>query len=198
MMISEFIERTGFEPTASEYAKIEKAYYDFNGNKDEFCKAFVKNGGEKKIYKARAEEIAQLKSQLVEMEKQHKSEMEARKKQIAELNADLDRELEWKPCDGSGTNMTQERYEHLANCGQVMSDEEAKEFIADECGFDPEKIHILHEVNTYEVNKHRRLRVAGTFDRAPVYESSDWNYIRFDCACFMYEFINGQLCFYCC
>ena len=49
MMISEFIERTGFEPTASEYAKIEKAYYDFNGNKDEFCKAFVKNGGEKKI-----------------------------------------------------------------------------------------------------------------------------------------------------
>lgn len=198
MMISEFIERTGFEPTASEYAKIEKAYYDFNGNKDEFCKAFVKNGGEKKIYKARAEEIAQLKSQLVEMEKQHKSEMEAREKQIAELNADLDRELEWKPCDGSGTNMTQERYEHLANCGQVMSDEEAKEFIADECGFDPEKIHILHEVNTYEVNKHRRLRVAGTFDRAPMYESTDWNYIRLDCACFMYEFINGQLCFYCC
>ena len=72
MMISEFIERTGFEPTASEYANIEKAYYDFNGNKDEFCKAFVKNGGEKKIYKARAEEIAQLKSQLVEMEKQHR------------------------------------------------------------------------------------------------------------------------------
>ena len=158
----------------------------------------MKNGGEKKIYKARAEEIAQLKSQLVEMEKQHKSEMEAREKQIAELNADLDRELEWKPCDGSGTNMTQERYEHLANCGQVMSDEEAKKFIADECGFDPEKIHILHEVNTYEVNKHRRLRVAGTFDRAPMYESTDWNYIRFDCACFMYEFINGQLCFYCC
>lgn len=118
--------------------------------------------------------------------------------QISELNAELDRELEWKPCDRTGTNMTQERYEHLANCGQVMSDEEAKEFIADECGFDPEKIHILHEVNTYEVNKYRRLRVAGTFDRAPVYESTDWNYIRFDCACFMYEFVNGQLCFYCC
>lgn len=198
MMISEFIERTGFEPTASEYAKIEDAYYDFDGNKDEFCKAFVKNGGEKRICKARAEEIAQLKIQLVEMEKQHKSEMEAREKRIAELNADLDRELEWRPCDSTGTNMTQERYEHLANCGQVMSDEEAKKFIADECGFDPEKIHVLHEVNTYEVNKHRRLRVAGTFDRAPMYESTDWNYIRFDCACFMYEFINGQLCFYCC
>ena len=198
MMISEFIERTGFEPTASEYAKIEDAYYDFNGNKDEFCKAFVKNGDEKKFSKARAEEIAQLKSQLVEMEKQHKSEMEACEKQIAELNADLNRELEWKPCDGSGTNMAQERYEHLANCGKVMTDEEAAAFIADECGFALEKIHILHEVNTYEVNKHRRLRVAGTFNRAPVYESTDWNYVRFDCACFMYEFVNGQLCFYCC
>ena len=198
MMMSEFIERTGFEPTASEYAKIEKAYYDFNGNKDEFCKAFVKNGGEKKIYKARAEEIAQLKSQLVEMEKQHKAEMEACEKQIAELNADLDRELEWKPCDGSGTNMTQERYEHLANCGKVMTDEEAAAFIADECGFALEKIHILHEVNTYDVNKHHRLRVAGTFNRAPVYESSDWNYVRFDCAYFMYELVNGELRFYCC
>lgn len=198
MMISEFIERTGFEPTASEYAKIEEAYYNFNGNKDEFCKAFVKNGGEKKISKARAEEIEKLKSQLIEMDKLHKTAMEDREKQIAELTAELDRELEWKPCDGSGTNMTQERYEHLSNCGQVMSDEEAKAFIADECGFDPEKIHILHEVNTYEVNKHRRLRVAGTFDRAPVYESTDWNYIRFDCACFMYEFANGQLRFYCC
>ena len=198
MMMSEFIDRTGFEPTVSEYAKIEEAYCDFNGNKDEFCEAFVRNGGEKKIYKARAEEIAQLKSQLVEMEKQHKAEMEACEKQIAELNAELDRELEWKPCDGSGTNMTQERYEHLAKCGKTMTDEEAAAFIADECGFALEKIHILHEVNTYEVNKHSRLRKSGTFDRTPVYESTDWNYVRFDCACFMYELVNGELRFYCC
>ena len=198
MMISEFIERTSFEPTASEYAKIEEAYYNFNGNKDEFCKAFMKNDGEKKIYKARAEEIAQLKSQLVEMEKQHKAEAEAREKQIAELTAELDRELEWKPSDGAGTNMEQKRYEELAKYGKAMTDEEAKVFIADECGFDPEKIRILHEVNTYEVNKHRRLRKSGTFDRAPVYEATDWNYVRFDCAYSMYELVNGELCFYCC
>ena len=198
MMISEFIERTGFEPTASEYAKIEEAYYDFNGNKDEFCKAFVKNGGEKEIYKARSEEIAQLKIQLVEMEKQHKAEMEACEKQIATLTAELDRELEWKPSDSTGTNMEQKSYEELAKYGKVMTDDEAKAFIADECGFDPEKIRILHEVNTYEVNKHRRLRKSGTFDRAPVYEATDWNYVRFDCACFMYELVNGELRFYCC
>ena len=198
MMMSEFIERTGFEPTASEYVKIEEAYYDFNGNKDEFCKAFVKNGSEKKIYEARAEEIAQLKSELVEMEKQHKAELEAREKQIAQLTAELDRELEWKPSDGTGTNMRQSDYAHLADCGKTMTDEEAAAFIADECGFAIEKIHILHEVHTYEVNKHRRLRKSGTFDRAPVYEATDWNYVRFDCACFMYELVNGELRFYCC
>ena len=198
MMISEFIERTGFEPTVKEYAKIEEAYYNFDGDKDAFCKAFVKDGGARKLCKARAAEIDRLNSLLMESERQYKKDVADREKRIDELTAELDRELEWKPCDGSGTNMTQERYEHLANCGQVMSDGEAKEFIADKCGFDPEKIHILHEVNTYEVNKHRRLRVAGTFDRAPVYESSDWNYVRFDCACFMYELVNGELRFYCC
>ena len=40
MMISEFIERTGFEPTASEYAKIEKAYYGWFTRGD--CKAYDK------------------------------------------------------------------------------------------------------------------------------------------------------------
>lgn len=31
MMMSEFIQRTGFEPTAEEYEKIEEAYYNFDG-----------------------------------------------------------------------------------------------------------------------------------------------------------------------
>ena len=124
--------------------------------------------------------------------------MADREKRIDELTAELDRELEWKPSDGTGTNMSQNDYARLADCGKTMTDEEAKAFIADECGFDPEKIRILHEVNTYEVNKHRRLRKAGTFDRAPVYEATDWNYVRFDCACFMYELVNGELRFYCC
>ena len=49
MMMSEFIDRTGFEPTAKEYAKIEEAYYDFDGDKDAFCTAFVKDGGARKL-----------------------------------------------------------------------------------------------------------------------------------------------------
>ncbi len=198
MMMSEFIDRTGFEPTAKEYAKIEEAYYDFDGDKDAFCKAFVKDGGARKLCKARAAEIDRLNSLLLESERQYKKDITDREKRIDELTAELDRELEWKPSDGAGTNMEQKRYEELAKYGKAMTDEEAKAFIADECGFNPEKIRILHEVNTYEVNKHRRLRKSGTFDRAPVYESTDWNYVRFDCACLMYELVNGELRFYCC
>ncbi|MFQ8761761.1 MAG: hypothetical protein ACLSAF_22175 [Intestinimonas sp.] len=198
MMMYEFTERTGFQPTADEYEQIEQAYYDFDGDKNAFCKAFVDNGGEMKIYKARAEEIERLRSQMLEIEKEHKKEVADRDRRINELTAELDRELEWKPSTGTGTNMEQSRYEKLTSSGRVMTDEEAKAFIADECGFAPEKIRILHEANTYEVNKHLRLRVAATFDRAPVYDATDWNYVRFDCASFMYELVNGELQFYCC
>lgn len=198
MMMSEFIDRTGFEPTAKEYAKIEDAYYNFDGDKDAFCKAFVKDGGARKLCKSRAAEIDRLNSLLLESERQYKKDMADREKRIDELTAELDKELEWKPSTGTGTNMSQSDYDHLARSGRQMTDEEAKAFIAGECGFNPEKIRILHEASTYDVNKHLRLRKSGTFDRAPVYESTDWNYVRFDCAHFMYEMVNGELRFYCC
>lgn len=43
MMMKEFTERTGYEPTIEEYGFIEESYYDFDGNKDEFCKAWMKD-----------------------------------------------------------------------------------------------------------------------------------------------------------
>lgn len=196
MMISEFIERTGFEPTADEYAKIEDAYYNFDGDKNAFCKAFVNGNGVSRICRARAEEISRLRSVILETEKQFKKEMADRDRCIEKLTADLDRELEWKPAN-AGTNMTQRDYEHLSHAGHTMTDEDAVAFIADECGFAPEKIRILHEVSSYEVNKHHQLRKSSTYERTPVYESTDWNYVRFDCARVMYELVNGELRFYC-
>lgn len=38
----EFIERTGYTPADEEYKFIEASYYDFDGNKDAFCKWFTK------------------------------------------------------------------------------------------------------------------------------------------------------------
>lgn len=197
MLMSEFIDRTGFTPTYEEYQEIEEAYYTFNGTKDAFCKAFVAGDGEKKVCVLRAEKIEQLKSQLLESDRTIKEVTAQYEQKLQSLQAELDKELEWKPCTGSGTNMAQERYEHLVNAGRGMSDEEAKAFVSEECGFAPERIRIQHEVSTYEVNKYHRLRKSSTFSRTPVYESSDWNYVRFDCGNWMYELVNGDLRFYC-
>lgn len=43
MMYNEFVERTKYKPTLAEYEVIEESYYDFDGNKDEFCKQWVKD-----------------------------------------------------------------------------------------------------------------------------------------------------------
>lgn len=42
MLVSEFIDRTGYQPTADEYAEIEQAYYEYDGDKDKFCRAWSK------------------------------------------------------------------------------------------------------------------------------------------------------------
>ncbi len=43
MMLEEFEKRTGFYPTLAQYAAIERAYMEFDGDKDAFCKAYKKN-----------------------------------------------------------------------------------------------------------------------------------------------------------
>lgn len=198
MMISEFVERTGFEPMPEEYEQIEDAYYHFDGSKDDFCKSWLAGGGILKAAQARAEKISQLRSELLELDRANRMETDDCERQIEQLKAQLDRELEWELCADAGTRMSQRAYEDLAGAGTAMTDEEAKAFIANECGFDPEKVVILHEVSTYEVNKYRQLRPAARFTRQPIYNATDWNYIRFDCACFMYELVNGELHFYSC
>lgn len=209
MMMSEFIERTGFQPTAEEYAKIEEAYYDFNGDKNDFCKTFVAQGGEKKVYEARATEIERLRSQIGELEKMFKADSEKQERRIADLQAQLDKELEWKPSEGTGTNMSQSDYEALAAlCDGThgdpheMTDDEAKARIASEFGFAVEKIVIIHVVHAYEVNKHCQLRKSAEYIRRPMYDVSDYNYVRFDVDCghmtWMYEMVNGELKTYSC
>lgn len=97
MMMSEFTERTGFESSAEEYEKIEEQYYNFDGDKDAFCSNWLKQGGILRCCKERALKIEQLNSKILELE--HMSRMEDKKLQqrIADLEAQLDRELDWKP-----------------------------------------------------------------------------------------------------
>lgn len=67
MMISEFIERTGFKPTMEEYRKIEEDYYDYEGTKDDFCKDWLKNEGINKMAIERAAKIFELEKKVKEM-----------------------------------------------------------------------------------------------------------------------------------
>jgi hypothetical protein len=42
-MYSEFYERTNVEISYEEYHYVEESYYEFDGNKDEFCKSWLKD-----------------------------------------------------------------------------------------------------------------------------------------------------------
>lgn len=64
MMRSEFIERTGFEPTNDEYAEIEQEYMGCDIDKDLFCKQWKKNGGIQRLMRLRARRIEELEDQI--------------------------------------------------------------------------------------------------------------------------------------
>ena len=64
MMISEFIERVGFEPTASEYREIEQEYMGCDIDKDQFCKEWKKNGGAQRLMRLRARRIEELEHEI--------------------------------------------------------------------------------------------------------------------------------------
>jgi hypothetical protein len=74
MMMSEFIERTHIEPSYEEYHYIEESYYEFNGDKNEFCKAWLKDKKsgkwdlEYRLRKALDDQKAQYEARLKEKE----------------------------------------------------------------------------------------------------------------------------------
>lgn len=198
MMQHEFEKLTKMTVTAEEYADIEERYMAFDGDKQAFARAFVEEwDGPAKIYAARAREIARLRDCLAEQGKAHRLEVADLEKQIADLKAKLDAELEWKPAENTGTNMDQGRYENLVASGREMSDEEAVKLVVEETGFAQERVVIVREVSRYEVNKHHQLRKAETYTRAPFYDATDWNYIRFNVLTaaggYQWELVNGEL-----
>ncbi len=200
MMLSEFVERTGFEPMPDEYAKIEEAYCSFKGDKDAFCKAFVDGDGEKKIYQARAAEIDRLNGKILDMDKTFQQSSAEYEHRLAFLQAELDRELEWKPYEFT-QNITQAEYAELAKCvdsgsARYMTDDEALDWVCREFGFDRSQVTILHEIDEQEINHHNRCRASGRkIDRRPVYCATDYHYIRFNAGrgAWQWEVWGGKL-----
>ena len=117
--------------------------------------------------------------------------------QRAELEKALECEQEWRPYEDTD-NVRQADYKRLADQSDTehMSDEKAKDLLYEWYGFASEKITIHHSVPVYEVNRHGRLRKVGEMDRSPLYNATDWNYIRFDCGRMSYELHDGDLRLY--
>ena len=196
MMLHEFTDLTGFEPSPEEYAQIEEEYYAFDGDKKAFCQHFLKNGGIQKVYDKRLETIERLRSTMMETEKSLMQSIKEKEAQIARLEAELEKEQEWTPFEDEH-NVSQADYEKLEAAGaRELSDEEAADMIADEFGFDRSKIVIVHEVAKTEINRHRRVRKVGTYERKALFEAWDWNYILFNVrgnVTHGYEMHNGEL-----
>ena len=189
MMIEEFEKRTGFYPTLVQYEAIERAYMAFDGDKDAFCKAYKKNADGMAERIQREVNMATFKAQ-----RDQAAELTRRDVEIERLKKELEREQEWKPYEDTD-NVQQADYTRLQTAGgtRTLTDDEAKALLYDWYGFAKEKIKIHRTLPRYEVNRHRQLRKVGEIDRAPIYNATDWNYIRFDCGCMSYELYNDNL-----
>lgn len=182
MMKKEFAERTGFNPSDKDYKKIEKAYYDYDGDKDDFCKAWLQNSGVQDLYNEKTKKL----EEFITLYKGSQQE-------IKRLRLEIERLEKWEPSKSVGTRFSQTEYESLLrSCkNKAMTDEEAIDYIYEETGFDKSEIKLINTVNTYEVNCEHKIRRSGGYIRFPLYFASDWNYIRFDCRHNSWEIING-------
>lgn len=125
-------------------------------------------------------------------------EIKGLEKKIKNLEEQIDELEEWETCTDVGTQMSQKDYMELAepSCGtSFLTDEEAKRYIEDEFGFCKAYIEIKYQVETFKKSKRlcHHAKVENRFERKPLYNASDWNYIRFNCKGLQYELINGDL-----
>lgn len=101
----------------------------------------------------------------------------------------------------SGTNMSHEDYEKLKKSADnnALSESEAIILINKEFGFEASRIKIMiaAEIDVSEPNS-RYLEIE-IKPRKPLYEATDWNYIRFNIITrsgeWTYEMVNGNLYF---
>ena len=101
----------------------------------------------------------------------------------------------WKDYEDT-THMSQAEYDELKNQNkgtEVLTTQQAIDRICIEFGFDPNKVEIKRQIPTYEVNSKGNIRRTGTTSRKPLWNATDWNYIRFDCAGWQWEMVNGSI-----
>lgn len=147
--------------------------------------------------KQRAEKAEKDAQYFQDMVNYSSNELEKAQEEISRLRKQVETEQEWQDYEIK-ENVQQNDYDNLVKQSdtQYLTDEEAKELLYKWYGFAKEKVTIHKSVPTYQINRHKQLRRTGTLDRRPVYNATDWNYIRFDCGAMTYELYNDTLSFF--
>lgn len=195
MMYNEFTERTGIYPDANMYAAIEDAYYDFSGDKNEFCEAYKanKDGLAEKIARAACSRAQLALDKKDEEIWEVQDDLNQAKAKIKRLEARIEREQEWKPYIDKDAVSDNDYVMGKAAAFQIMEDTEAKAWIANEFGFAERKIEIIHTKGVFEISRHHELRKIDEVNRDPWYNATDWYYVQFQVCGMIYEAYNGTL-----
>lgn len=208
MTLNEWEVLTGQRPDILLWETINRSYNQSNSDKHQFADDYLadKDGLATRIQRecntAYFAQDAELKRQLAALQKELATErctMHAQSATIQEMREQLERELDWHPSEDTGTSLVQDCYIDRINSdsNEKLSDLQAMQKLNWLFGFDMAKITIVHEVQTFDVNRHHKLRVSGTYQRDPLWDATDYNYIRFNCADLQWECIDGELHPYC-
>lgn len=155
MLISEFIDRTGFRPTEDYYhTVIEPEYNASDLEKDAWCKQWKKNGGIQKAYDALKEQAANEYANVLSLESKNRE----LNKMIASMDEDLTKYKELSETAMSDMNAAQEREQsmmyELLEISEKYSSAELREIVINAIGF---KAYISykfeHDKNIWQLDR---------------------------------------------
>lgn len=155
MLVSEFIDRTGFRPTEDYYhTVIEPEYNRSNLDKDAWCKQWKKNGGIQKAYDALKEQAANEYAYVLSLESKNRE----LNKMIASMDEDLTKYKELSETAMSDLNAAQEREQsmmyELLEISEKYSSAELREIVINAIGF---KAYISykfeHDKNIWQLDR---------------------------------------------
>ena len=155
MLISEFIDRTGFRPTEDYYhTVIEPEYNASNLDKDAWCKQWKKNGGIQKAYDALKEQASNEYANVLSLESKNRE----LNKMIASMDEDLTKYKGLSETAMSDLNAAQEREQsmmyELLEISEKYSSAELREIVINAIGF---KAYISykfeHDKNIWQLDR---------------------------------------------
>lgn len=136
MLISEFIDRTGFRPTEDYYhTVIEPEYNASDLEKDAWCKQWKKNGGIQKAYDALQEQASNEYANALNLDSKNRE----LNKMIASMDEDLTKYKELSETAMSDLNAAQKREQsmmyELLEISEKYSSAELREIVINAIGF---------------------------------------------------------------